>query len=337
MKTPKAKKLPSGNWTVRVKVEGREYRITRETRSAAEREAMAIKSRAKSAAGLNNRLTLREAAEIYIENRSAVLSPSTICGYRQIIRTRFLPLWNMQISAITQQVCQRAVNEEKKRIASKTLKNSFGFVNAVLFEQTGARVAVNIGQVIKAERPFLDPKQIDTFLSAVKGKNIEIAALLALSSLRRSEILGLDWSNVDLHNRVIHIRGSAVYDENWKLTQKQENKNTSSRRDVPMIEPLFAALSNAKPQEGKVVRFNPSYLYEGINRVCEVNGLPKVGVHGLRHSFASLAYHLQIPERIAMQIGGWSNPATMHKIYTHLAESDISNQAKVFTDFFAGK
>ena len=59
-----------------------------------------------------------------------------------------------------------------------------------------------------------------------------------------------------------------------------------------------------------------------------------MGVHGLRHSFASLAYHLQIPEKIAMEIGGWSDDGTMRKIYTHLAQKDIADRAKDFSNFF---
>ncbi len=59
-----------------------------------------------------------------------------------------------------------------------------------------------------------------------------------------------------------------------------------------------------------------------------------MGVHGLRHSFASLAYHLNMPEKVAMQIGGWSDRETMSKIYTHLAQMDISKYETQMTDFY---
>ena len=76
-------------------------------------------------------------------------------------------------------------------------------------------------------------------------------------------------------------------------------------------------------------------IYKRINEICATNGLPKVGNHGLRHSFASLAYHLQIPEKIAMEIGGWADDGTMHKIYTHLAQKDIAKRAQDFRNFFS--
>ena len=64
--------------------------------------------------------------------------------------------------------------------------------------------------------------------------------------------------------------------------------------------------------------------------------MPPVGVHGLRHSFASLAslaYHLQIPEQIAMEIGGWSDIGTMRKIYTHIAQQDMERYETKLQDF----
>jgi integrase len=79
---------------------------------------------------------------------------------------------------------------------------------------------------------------------------------------------------------------------------------------------------------------HPSAILNGINRVCRSAGLPEVGIHGLRHSFASLAYHLNMPEKIAMQIGGWENDATMKKIYTHVAKSDISKYQSIMQTYY---
>ncbi|MDR1589760.1 MAG: hypothetical protein LBS51_06160, partial [Oscillospiraceae bacterium] len=54
----------------------------------------------------------------------------------------------------------------------------------------------------------------------------------------------------------------------------------------------------------------------------------------LRHSFASLAYHLNVPEKIAMQIGGWADDKTMRKIYTHIASKDIEKYTSELVKFF---
>ena len=79
MKTPTARKLPSGSWFVRVTVDGETISITRPTEKEALAEAMALKARMKEAKKQPKRISLRKAAEAYIEARSSVLSPSTIC------------------------------------------------------------------------------------------------------------------------------------------------------------------------------------------------------------------------------------------------------------------
>ena len=164
---------------------------------------------------------------------------------------------------------------------------------------------------------------------------MEIAALLGLHSLRRSEIAALDWSNVDLEKRTIKVAGSVVPGENWTLVEKPTNKNRTSTRTIPiMIPELYDALKAVKDKTGKVVTCYISTVYERVNKVCEDNGLPKLGVHGLRHSFASLAYHVRMSEQAAMQIGGWSDYATMRKIYTHLSAQDVKQAENAMSDFY---
>ena len=101
-----------------------------------------------------------------------------------------------------------------------------------------------------------------------------------------------------------------------------------------MIDELWNALSAAENKTGFVYTGHPDTLRRQVNRVCAANGLPEVGVHGLRHSFASLAYHIGMPEKVTMEIGGWSDNQTMRKIYTHVAQSDRSKYANAMADFF---
>lgn len=334
MKIPKARKLPSGSWFVQLRINGESISITRETEKVAVAEAMAVKSGIMKAKSSKARITVSSAIDAYIEARSNVLSPSTIRGYRAIQKGRFQAVMTRDISAITPEQWQRAVNAEAKLCSAKTLLNAWRFLSSVIAETTGSRITVRLPQVKPNEHPFLTPQQIPAFVAAVKGNAIEIPALLALSSLRRSELLNLRWENIDMERNLIHVSGAAVYDEHSKLVHKSENKNQTSTRTVPLIPPLKAALE-ATPHTGEyVVEMNPNGIYERINRICKANGLPEVGVHGLRHSFASLAYHLNIPEKVAMEIGGWSNDQTMRKIYTHIAQSDINSHAAAFSSFF---
>ena len=146
-------------------------------------------------------------------------------------------------------------------------------------------------------------------------------------------MLALTWENIDFANRAIYVRGAKVRGEDG-LKLKPQNKTKKSRRPVPMIPPLYDALTAAPKDTEFVVNAATCTLFNRINKICRENNLPEVGMHGLRHSFASLAYHMGIPEMMAADIGGWKDLGTMRKIYTHLAERDIAKRSKEFTDYF---
>ena len=334
MKLPEPRKLPSGSWNIRVQIDGQTYSITKTTPKACIKEAMALKSGAKEARKKANQ-TVAAAIDGYILSRENVLSPSTIRGYRAIARTRFQTAMRWDIGTATQDQWQRAINQEAKRCSAKTLKNAWGFLSAVILDATGRKVNVRLPQIVPNEMPFLTAEQIPVFLSAIQGKGCEIAALLALSSLRRSEILALKWSDIDLKNNCIYVHGAAVQGEDNALVHRKENKNTSSRRTIPFILPqLREAVIEADKENPLVYPGNPNQIWQSVNRICRREGLPEVGVHGLRRSFASLAYHLGISEEVTMRTGGWSDISTMRKVYTKVSQKDIHDQGQIFQQFF---
>lgn len=337
VKLPAIKQLPSGAWHTRVLVGDQRISITKGTYEECVSAYLAMKHGVLEAKKAPNRKTLTKAIDGYIEARQNILSPATVRGYRTIQKHRFPGLMNQDVSTITPDQCQRAVNLEAKTVSAKTLSNAWGFVASVIADSTGQAISVRLPQIIPAERPWLTPEQIPEFVAAVKGDVAEIPALLALSSLRRSEIAALRWSDVDLKKGVIHVNGAAVPGEDHKFIRKAETKNASSRRTVPIIPPLLEALKAVEHHGEMVAAYHPATIMNQVNRVCEKAGLPKVGLHGLRHSFASLAYHLGWPEKVAMEIGGWADDRTMHKIYTHISQKSVEEASASFSAFFEGK
>lgn len=335
MKIPKIIQLPSGNYFCRLRINGEEHCLTGENYELVETEAKAIKLGIKKPTQASKKITLTRAIDQYIESRTNALSPSTICGYKEIQRNRFQVAMNRDISSLQKEHWQRICNAEAKLCAAKTLKNAWYFISAVLFDQTGNRISVRLPAVVQKPRPYLDVEQIKVFVRAIRDDPCELPALLALCSLRRSEILGLRWTNIDTAKNLIRIEGAAVVGDDQKLVHKETNKNKSSRRVIPILVPRLAELIDQAPRVGTyVINTNPNTMWAQINKVCEEHDLPKVGVHGLRHSFASLAYHLNIPEKVAMEIGGWQNDQTMRKIYTHISQSDIETRAAEMANFF---
>ena len=335
MHTPTAKKLKSGQWRCQIMVDGQRHSVTKSTEKAAVAAAMALK------AGLiqanktpHQELTLTKAIDRWMELQDGILSPATIRGYRNIQNNHFQSLMQRKCIQITDTMIAQAISQESRKYKAKTVTNYWRFIKQVLTWATGRQYSASLPQIIPAQREFLDYEEIGIFLKAVKGDRIEIAALLALCSLRRSEIAALTWADIDFSLGVIHVRGAVVPDENHKMIRKETNKNTTSRRDVPLIQPLREAMTAIRCKTGPVVPLHPATVQRKINQICARAELPEVGCHGLRHSFASLCEHLQVPPKIAMEIGGWSDRTTMEKIYTHTAKKDKSYYQNEFTAFF---
>ena len=81
----------------------------------------------------------------------------------------------------------------------------------------------------------------------------------------------------------------------------------------------------------------PSFLWQYddvVDLVQRRAGLPEVGVHGLRRSFASLAYHLKWDMMTTMRIGGWDDDKVVREIYTKLSAKDIDKDVKKMRRFY---
>lgn len=318
-------------WYVDLRREG--VTVIEDTEAAAIAKAQAIRAGFVPVKKKAADVTLETAIDNYIAVRQNVLSPSTVVGYKSVKKNRFKNYMDMPIADIPD--WQTVINSEALVCSPKTLKNAWGLVAPAIKAAGVDLPKLTFPQIVPKDPVFLTPDQIKIFVSAIKGTPVEIPALLGLHSLRRSEIAALDWSNVDLKKKTIKVSGAVVPGENWTLVEKPTNKNNSSTRIIPiMIPELYDALNAVKDKQGKVVTCYISTVYDWVNDVCDKNNLPRLGVHGLRHSYASLAYHVQMPEQAAMQIGGWSDYGTMRKIYTHLSALDISQAENKMSEFY---
>lgn len=338
MKTPKPRKLKSGTWFIQMRLNGVSVPVSAPTKQECIDAARLIKAEHKAnkrqISPSNSTITLTQAIDGYIAAKSNSLSPSTVRGYRTIQKARFQKYMNSQIHNIRD--WQAVYNSEIGRLSPKTLNNSFGFIQSVAKHYGVQMPNIDKKTAVRKERPFLDYSEILKFCDAIQGKEWEQDALFALHSLRVSEILGLRWEDVDLGKGIIHVRGAVVRDENNQRIRKETTKTAASRRDIPIFIPRLTEVLKARKKQKKPLLFysSPDKLSTRIESTCKAAQITPVTVHGLRHSFASLCFHLHIPEETAMKLGGWSDFTTMRRIYTHIAEKDLSQHTADLTQFF---
>lgn len=338
MYIPEPKETPSG-WRIQLRINGQSIPVLADTPKECKRQAALIKAQAQAAGKPVKKcdLTLSQAIDAYIAERSNTLSPSTVRGYRIIQRTRFQSTMPRVLSRISPSEWRGIVNDELGIVSRKTVKNAWAFIKSVLSAQ-----GIDVDNAVKVSQPrkkrdanWLEPDEIKKFVAAAADDPLCVPMLLALMSMRISEIDALRWENIDPHADFIHTTGARIRNENNEYVLKAEQKNLESDRNVPLLIPeLRAAILRDWKPEGKVLSVCQTTLRCAVERTCARAGVRRVTVHQLRHSFASLSSHLRIPAEISMEIGGWNNDKIMKEIYTHIARSDIERYKNEMWNFY---
>lgn len=338
---PKAKKLPSGSWRCQVYLGKDENgkRVMCSVTAATKKEAEFLASEAalkrKSGQQPKN-LTLREAISEYIALKENILSPETVRGYLVIQRNRFKRLMPMTLSAITAQNLQRAINDDAKYVSEKTLRNSVGLVKSVIHTfAPGTELDVSLPQRKKYEPHILTIEQTATLLHAIQGDRAEMSILLAIwLGLRASEVRGIRWDAYDPKKSTLTIKETLVKDKNNQLVSST-TKTTDSTRVLLVPRYIAEKLEKLKAESnGDYIISLPYHAeYKRLQMILKKAGLPPTRFHDLRHLNASLMLLLGIPQKYAMERGGWSSSQTMEKIYQHTFVTEREAADRKVNDF----
>lgn len=111
----------------------------------------------------------------------------------------------------------------------------------------------------KQEMQTYTAAEVKKVLTAARPDRLEIVWLLALSGLRRGEICGLRWSDIDLKKRTITVRENNVVVDGQPMAS--EPKSERSKRTLPLTDPLVKGLRRAERRR-KAERQEAGDLYE---------------------------------------------------------------------------
>ena len=273
-------------------------------------------------------------------NRAA----TTTYSYQNIIDRHLVPaLGNVRITELTPGQIQTyyVTVAQEHNLSSNTVRRHHDLLASAL------KVAVRQGKLLgtpmdrvepprvhQAEIAFYTSDQLRTLYQQVEGHYLELPVRLAGSlGLRREELCGLKWHNVNFQRRVVCIREArTVFGAN---VIEKETKNRASVRTLYMADDVMELLQKEQERQkqmekenttGHVVLdrkgnpYSPNVLSLAFTRFIRSRGLPRVTLHGLRHSFATIA---SVQGASLFDIGkalGHSTPATTGRIYTHLVD-----------------
>lgn len=270
--------------------------------------------------------------------------PATYALYEMNVRRYLKPgLGKQQLARLTVPIVQMFLNQRlgagdsvRKVQVMRTVLSS-----ALTQAMREELVARNVAQLVtlptwtRKEVQAWSADEARRFLYGAQWHPLYAAFLLLLVyGLRRGEALGLRWSDVDFDNEMIRIRQQVQRVGRQLLIGP--TKTQSSRRDLPMIEMVAAALTKRHDQQvtrssgsgwedhdlvfttatGRPVE--PRNFVRTFEYLCGATGVRRIRVHDLRRTVASLLNKLGVPARDAQLILGHSRISLTQEIYTEV-------------------
>lgn len=299
----------------------------------------------KKAISLNNtsNKTISTALDDYMRSAQRLLEKSTIKGYTSAIEFYLKPNFgHIKLSELTASDIKVWINSltiSAKRINNVLIPLRTIFADAYAEELIDRNPLLRVKNLpVKVEEPNpLTPLEIEAILKELpqQGKNLIQFALW--SGLRTSELIALEWGDIDLKAGLVHVR-RAIVNKNTK-----QPKTKSGERDVMLFKPSLDALSDQKQftfSSGSRVFNNPNTnkpweTDAQIRRTLWIPALEKAGVkyrtpYQTRHTYAStLLSKGEPPMWVANQMGhkDW---AMIRRVYGRwIPEVDTTAGSKI--------
>lgn len=248
------------------------------------------------------------------------VNPQRIEAYYQFLKERGLSSTTIQHHHM---LLQSVFRDASKR--EMILRNPFEFVRKP-----------------KRQRPqvnYYSEQEARQLLEAVKGTKLELPVTLSLIyGLRRSEVLGLRWKDVDFEKQtmlVCHSVIEGVDDGKRVVCAKDTLKQAASHRTLPLFEPILSLLQEewerkkalwpvyvCSDRHGNVMK--PDVVTHDFQKFLKENGLRHIRFHDLWHSCASLLIANHTP---LIQVQHWLGHRTMlttADLYSHLDSSLVN-------------
>lgn len=219
-------------------------------------------------------------------------------------------------------------------------------------------VARNIADAVeppkkaKVDIQYLGRDEINRFIACIKeSPHYEIIATAILTGMRRGEILGLKWQDIDLASGIINVRQQLQHIPGKGYFFKPPKQH--SIRNLPMSLPMSAIFRAIRKEQSNykeiyaenyndlnLVFCHPDgkplsapTITRGFQKLLEINGFTKIRFHSLRHSFATMARGAGVPIEDIQDLLGHADISTTKSMYTHVEIEPLRNSMKKLTDY----
>ena len=288
----------------------------------------------------------------WLDAKSLTVRPNTIKSYRDYSNLRILPeLGRYPVGDITWRVLQNFCNQLLKDHTKSTVKKYFVVIRGALDDalRDGA-IQSNPEHLVRLPREertsvatALTKKEAAQLLEAVEraGEPIRAAVTLGLCyGLRRSEVCGLRWCDVDFSAKTIHIRHT-VTQNGTVLLDDDHTKTKGSNRTLVLIDstiPYLKQLMSNQMRMGKTLdkvviwpdgrTVRPDGITRTFQTFLRANKLKKIRFHDLRHTAATLLASAGLPPKQLQAFMGHDDIEMTLGLYTHVPEAAAEDTSK---------
>lgn len=319
-----------------------------------------------------DRLTVAEwVRQSWLPMTRTRVKPSTFDSYRANMETHVLPvLGSRALQLLTAPMLNTLYAEllshggERGPLAAKTVRYIHTIVHKALADAVDAGIiGANVAERAKPPRPdrsrapkiqCWEPAELAAFLESVKGTRLEAAwRLAAMTGMRRGEVLGLRWCDVDLERSRIAVRNAIVS----VAYEVLESSPKSHQARVIDLDPTTTALlrSHRDRQERERIESGGEYDDHGLvvcaesgspihphsfsqmfEKAVERAGLRQIRLHDLRHTHATIAVKAGVPVKVISERLGHESPAFTLKQYAHVVPGMQAEAAELIATVVAG-
>ncbi len=285
--------------------------------------------------------------EFMEEHEKQTIRPTTYRTQINIIRKHIIPnLGHYELQKLTSMIIQKFYNQKAKEGYSGSYIKHMHAILCKTLRTAHEWEVVNKNVTTLVRSPRIERKEVQTwtideakrFLSVVQNRRLYIAYVLAIfTGMRKGEILGLQWKDIDLETKRISVRRTLIKDDNGKLTF-DDTKTFGSKRLISLSDFVVSSLKKRKAQLNEMKsRLGKGFqdfdlvvcnnvgtpldlgdLNRDLNYVIEKYDFPKIKFHALRHTHATLLLLLgENPKVVAERLGHSSISITMDT-YSHV-------------------
>ena len=289
------------------------------------------------------------------------VSPTTLVSYRGMIRRYIDPLiGHLQVQELTALAVQIWVNKLRvspstgKDMTAATIKHTYHVLRGAMDKAVQAGiihrspcVGIQLPKGEKKKPVIYSEVQIQHLLDFARGTEMELIIDLELCmGMRRGELLGLQWQDIDWGKNQIHIIRSRVAVDGKSVVKQPKTESGTRTLDVPEILMQKLKRYKIKCMEQKIRMgrklmeddfiivhtdgrpIYPEYVSQMFTKLQKRAGLPKCRFHDLRHLCASIMVKQGIEVKVAQERLGHKDITTTMNIYAHVLPGSAKEAAE---------